>query len=82
MEKGWPTGHTEDQDCTVGPDYVCTAPECGVSHEGDPCRDCNGTGFHKAGCPDYGVPEMRDAMINMLHGAAHLENVIRGGGGR
>lgn len=45
----WPT-HQKDSDCTVtGEDDDWTCTECGVWH-GDPCPECEGRGFHNAGC--------------------------------
>lgn len=41
--------HERDEDCTVDPKTDCCTA-CGVYH-GDPCPECKGRGFHKAGCP-------------------------------
>lgn len=40
--------HTQDSNCTVGPDGVCLI--CGVYH-GEPCPTCNARGYHLDDCP-------------------------------
>jgi hypothetical protein len=40
--------HEKDADCTVDPQTDCCSV-CGV-HHGDECPECNGRGFHVAGC--------------------------------
>ena len=42
-----PPNHSQDSDCTVGADGLCTV--CGVEH-GDPCGTCGCRGFHNPAC--------------------------------
>ncbi len=41
--------HTQDAQCSVGPDNCCTV--CGVEHS-EPCYACGGRGFHQDACPE------------------------------
>ena len=41
------TTHTADDQCTVGPDGVCTG--CGATHAA-PCPSCGGAAYHRPGC--------------------------------
>jgi hypothetical protein len=44
--------HKQDEDCEP---YIIMGEcqECGVIHEGAPCKECRAKAFHKPTCSEY-----------------------------